>query len=950
MLMKVAVECAIVVQQVQSFAKKNGAPVTMVKDEGDVIENEFLSSLVEYDATEDQVLEDQVVEADEPVVLTDLERLVDEDELEDASIKCMAGKEESKEPKIELLALQEVDSLLVDPGSGKSMLMAAYVDDWLDAQVWQYGKVLQVDGSDQNRMFDLGELQSQFLKRFREVIRLEEAGAKLKAVRKDVSKDFFIFNEQFESCWKQLEVATWIRSSNYLKLSKLLECLHPRIREKVEDGADTYEDIVYLAKVKNRKVKLKMELGVVNPLEYVPVAAVAECYLVQPKVDTIVQNVELVKVRPMVELVKEEELHIEVNQEAKKVADVGIPMQPKEMKPILVESLHEKVAECSQVADTKDLEVGEGSEQNLEEDQAFGERQANGDANGELVYGADDDGDTSSNCLETSEEDRAHESTSYGKESEPNEPKLVLVKLRDYVFDDMIVPNVQEEQRIEQVDVHDEDQVERSRPTGDDKQVKLVCGAMLVAMLMKVAVERAIVVQQVQSFAKKNEAAVPMEKDKGDAIENEFLSSLVEYDAAEDQVLEDQVVEADEPVVLTDLEGPIDEDELEDASIKCMAGKEESKEPKIELSALQVCSMTGGEDSQVFLEENLTLHGLEGGSDVFNVNDDLLGDAFDGVLWEADSLPMDPGSGESMLMAAYVDDWLDAQRLLLGRSSQCLKLSKLLECLYPRIREKVEDGADTYEDMVYLAKNVIFGPTKGGSNFQNVEPVKVRPMVDYVPWRNPICDVHVPTVDELINEEELHIEVNEEANKVADVGVPMQPKEMNHFLVESLHEKVAECSQLADTKDLEVGEGSEQNLEDDQAFGEQQANEDADGELVYGADYDGDTSSSCWETSGEDRADESTSYGEETEPNEPKLDLDMAKGSVSKEELAKMDDKITATIKENKKMADPAINTIISRLSKLEKEVEALNKEREEWDKEREFMKAAQDGWKKEKE
>ncbi|MCO5567466.1 hypothetical protein L7F22_021157 [Adiantum nelumboides] len=72
---------------------------------------------------------------------------------------------------------------------------------------------------------------------------------------------------------------------------------------------------------------------------------------------------------------------------------------------------------------------------------------------------------------------------------------------------------------------------------------------------------------------------------------------------------------------------------------------------------------------------------------------------------------------------------------------------------------------------------------------QNVEPVQVRPMVDYVPWRNLVYDVHVPRVDELISEEELHIEVNQEAKEVGDVGVPVQLEKMKPVLVESLHEK-----------------------------------------------------------------------------------------------------------------------------------------------------------------
>ncbi|MCO5573218.1 hypothetical protein L7F22_026987 [Adiantum nelumboides] len=390
------------------------------------------------------------------------------------------------------------------------------------------------------------ELQRVFVKRFGEVITSEEARAKLKAVRQDVSKDFSIFSlnsmKHVGSNW----IAIGVRSNQYLKLSKLLECLHlhPRIREKVEDDADTYEDTIYLAKVTSQKIKRKIKLGMLNPSDYVPIAAVAQCSLVRPKAFSMVQDTEPIKVRPMAdyvswrnpvcdvhvprmeELINEEEFHIEVNQEEKMVADVGVPIdleaelvygadddedrsssccetskdkrvdestsygkktepdepelvKVKEIKPVLVESLHERVAECSQVADTKDLEA-------------------------ELVYCVDDDEDTNSSSCETSKEVRADKSTSNGKETEPDKPEMV-----------------------------------KSRPTDDDKQVKLVCGAVVVAMLMKATVECAIVVQQVQSFAKKNRVAIPMDEDKDDVIENKFLSFLVEYDAMKEQLLEE---------------------------------------------------------------------------------------------------------------------------------------------------------------------------------------------------------------------------------------------------------------------------------------------------------------------------------------------------------------------------------------------------------------------------
>ncbi|MCO5605825.1 hypothetical protein L7F22_060009 [Adiantum nelumboides] len=456
----------------------------------------------------------------------------------------------------------------------------------------------------------------------------------------------------------------WVKSNQYMKISKLLECLHPKIREKVEDGADTYEDMVYLAKIKSKKLKRKLELGMLKPADYALVCGISRMFFVY---DVHVPRVD--------ELINKEKLHIEVNQGAKTIGDVGVARQLKEINLVLVENLHERVTERSQVADIKDLEAGEENEQSHEDGQAFGEQQADEGTDAELAYGANDDEDTSSSCWETSEEDTTDESTSYGEKMQRDKPELVKVKLPYYVLDDMVVANVQEEQRTEQANVHDEDQLERSRPIGDYKQGKL-------------------------RFVGKNRAAMPMEEDKDEAIENKFLSSLTEYDAAEEQmieeqVVEEQVVEADEQVVLMDLEGLVDEEELEDASINCMVGKEESKEPSMELPVLQVSSMTCNGDSQVeakllkevcewwlkgmvisvaiqkaieqvqdLLEEDLALYDWEGGHDMFNVNDDIhleIGDAFGGVLLEMGSLPMDPRSRESMSMVAYVDGWLDAQ-------------------------------------------------------------------------------------------------------------------------------------------------------------------------------------------------------------------------------------------------------------------------------------------------
>ncbi|MCO5593017.1 hypothetical protein L7F22_047021 [Adiantum nelumboides] len=113
-------------------------------------------------------------------------------------------------------------------------------------------------------------------------------------LHQDVRMDFSIFVEKFEASWKQLEIATGCCGHEFFKMPKFLECLHPRIREKVEFDADTYEGIVKLAKMKSRKVKQKLELGMLKPADYVPVAATV-CPVVQPRVAPYVQRVEPVE-------------------------------------------------------------------------------------------------------------------------------------------------------------------------------------------------------------------------------------------------------------------------------------------------------------------------------------------------------------------------------------------------------------------------------------------------------------------------------------------------------------------------------------------------------------------------------------------------------------------------------------------------------------------------------
>ncbi|MCO5574047.1 hypothetical protein L7F22_027825 [Adiantum nelumboides] len=58
-------------------------------------------------------------------------------------------------------------------------------------------------------------------------------------------------------------------------------------------------------------------------------------------------------------------------------------------------------------------------------------------------------------------------------------------------------------------------------------------------------------------------------------------------------------------------------------------------------------------------------------------------------------------------------------------------------------------------------------------------------------------------------------------------------------------------------------------------------------------------------------------------------------GSKAWAALAKLEDKLTGNVKENKKIVDTSMNTILIQLSKMEKDMETWQKEKEEWEKDR---------------
>ncbi|KAI5060795.1 hypothetical protein GOP47_0025215, partial [Adiantum capillus-veneris] len=112
-------------------------------------------------------------------------------------------------------------------------------------------------------------VRARFIQDFKQRILPTELDAKLKVLKQDVSGEFTTFFKQFEDSWQQLEAATQSRGNDYFKLERFLECLHPKIREKVElVDMESYADAVSLAKAKSRKAKKKLEMGLLKPTDY----------------------------------------------------------------------------------------------------------------------------------------------------------------------------------------------------------------------------------------------------------------------------------------------------------------------------------------------------------------------------------------------------------------------------------------------------------------------------------------------------------------------------------------------------------------------------------------------------------------------------------------------------------------------------------------------------------
>ncbi|MCO5575996.1 hypothetical protein L7F22_029803 [Adiantum nelumboides] len=244
--------------------------------------------------------------------------------------------------------------------------------------------------------------------------------------------------------------------------------------------------------------------------DYVSVATTVRL-VVQPRGAPYVRRVEPVEVMPivhfvpmevpvqelpmpkLVELVKEDEPMVKEKQCAKEVVGVKHQVQHGEVRePVFIELLSEKLATCSRVVDAQGWEIDKESEQSQDGGQVLVEQLADKNADIESTY--EDDGDGSLSFWEISTRKSLEiEFTSYGKETSSDERELVRVKLSSNVHEDMTVCNV------------NENQVE---PREENMRINILCVTMLMTMLVKVVVEHAMVVHQVQRSSRKEEATL----------------------------------------------------------------------------------------------------------------------------------------------------------------------------------------------------------------------------------------------------------------------------------------------------------------------------------------------------------------------------------------------------------------------------------------------------------
>ncbi|MCO5587668.1 hypothetical protein L7F22_041619 [Adiantum nelumboides] len=87
-------------------------------------------------------------------------------------------------------------------------------------------------------------------------------------------------------------------------------------------------------------------------------------------------------------------------------------------------------------------------------------------------------------------------------------------------------------------------------------------------------------------------------------------------------------------------------------------------------------------------------------------------------------------------------------------------------------------------------------------SMQSAESIRVRPMMDYVPWELHVGEASMLIVEEFVNEDEPFVEESLYGKGVADAKRLVQLEEVEPFPAECLYERVADCDQVVGAKSL----------------------------------------------------------------------------------------------------------------------------------------------------
>ncbi|MCO5554169.1 hypothetical protein L7F22_007695 [Adiantum nelumboides] len=89
---------------------------------------------------------------------------------------------------------------------------------------------------------------------------LHEVKRKLDGLKQRLDGDFQAFKWEFEALWRKLIEVTATQNSDYLKLSKFMDCLHEDVQDKVEvDNPTTYAEAVAYARGRTKKLLKKRQ-------------------------------------------------------------------------------------------------------------------------------------------------------------------------------------------------------------------------------------------------------------------------------------------------------------------------------------------------------------------------------------------------------------------------------------------------------------------------------------------------------------------------------------------------------------------------------------------------------------------------------------------------------------------------------------------------------------------